>query len=161
MKDKTGSEEKEPMKDQTNAMSELAEQAVKNYEQALRSGLKLQQEASQWWSNCFNQNPSGQDWQKRWAGVANGLMPAAQKRMEEVVDLVEKNSQAGGELIKKAVEAAQTPVLADSQAKWVDVWTSSLGAAKSSAQAITQINVRGIDSCIEFIRQTTEIPKTA
>jgi len=57
-------------------------------------------------------------------------------------------------------------VLADSQTKWMEVWTSSLGAAKVAAEAITQINMRGIDSCIDFIRQNTEItqirvPKTA
>jgi hypothetical protein len=165
MKDKTRSEEKGPMKD--NPMSEMADQVAKNCEQVLRSGLKLQQEAGQWWNNLLNQAPAAQDWQKRltnFASVANGVMPAAQKQMEELMDLMEKNSHAGAELLKKAVEAAQTPVLADSQTKWMEVWTSSLAAAKSAAQAITQINMRGVDSCIDFIRQNTEmtrVPKTA
>ena len=158
------------MKDKENPMSDVTEQVVKNWEQAVRSGLKLQQEAGQWWSNMLNQAaPNAQDWQKRFtciSSVANGVMPTAQKRMEEMMDLMEKNSQTGTELFKKAAEAVQTPVLADSQTKWMDVWTSSLGAAKAAAEDITQISARGIDSCIDFIRQNTEIaeirvPKTA
>jgi len=108
MKDKPGNEKKGPMK-QENPMTEVAAQVVKNCEQALRSGLKAQQEAGQWWSNLLNQAPSPQDWQKRYAsfaGLTNGVLPTAQKRMEEVIELMEKNTQTGAELFKKAVEAA-------------------------------------------------------
>jgi len=46
------------------------------------------------------------------------------------------------------------------------VWTSSLGAFRSNAEALTQINTRVIDSMIDFARKNTEVtevrvPRTA
>lgn len=158
MQDKTST--KETMKDKENPMSAMAEQAVKNCEQALRSGLKFQQEAGQWWTTMLDQGASHETWQKRFtsfANLANGLKPATQKRMEEVIELAEKNTRTGTELFKKAAEAAQTPAIAESQAKWMDFWTSSLGAVRSNAEAATEINARAMDTWIEFVQKNAEI----
>jgi len=78
---------------------------------------------------------------------------------------MEKNGRTGAELMKKAVDAAQTPAIAESQAKWMDFWTSSMGAVRSNAEAVTQISTKAIDSWIDFIRENTEVteirvPKT-
>jgi hypothetical protein len=116
----------------------------------------------------FNQTAAAQDWQKRFnnlTAMANEVMPVAQERMEEVLDLMEKNTQTGADLMKKVVDAVQTPVIAESQAKWLDFWTCSLGAVRSNAEALTQINTRTIDSWIDFVRRNTEmteirVPKT-
>ncbi len=158
MQDKTSS--KETTKDKENPLADMAEQAARNYEQALRAGLKLQQEAGQWWSGMFDQSASPDDWQKRFtniASLANGLRPATQKRMEEVLDLMEKNNRTGTELFKKAADAAQTPSIAESQTKWLDLWTSSLGAARSNAEAALQINARAMESWIEFVQKSAEL----
>src|SRR5262249_20074787 len=128
------------MKDnRTKPMSDMADTAMKNYEQAIRTGLKLQEEAGRWWSSMFNQANLTQEWQKRlnnMSGVANTLVPMAQRRMEEVMTLMEKNSRTSAELVKKAVDAAQTPVVSESQAKWMEFWTSSLGAVRSNTEAL-------------------------
>jgi hypothetical protein len=145
---------------QTKPMSDMADTAMKNYEQAMRTGLKFQEEAGRCWSTLFNQAASAQDWQKRVThatGMANSLMPLAQKRMEQVVELMEKNSRTGAELMKKAVDAAQTPVIAESQAKWVDFWTTSMGAVRSNAEAVTEISAKALDSWIDFLNRNTEV----
>jgi hypothetical protein len=145
-------------KEQEN-MNQMTDTAMKNYEHAMRAGLKLQEEAGRCWSNMLNQTTLAQDWQKRWSGaawMANDMMPMAQKRMEEVMDLMEKNSRTGAELMKKAVDAAQTPAMADSQAKWMDFWTSSMGAVRSNTEALTQIGTKAIDSWIDFVRKSAE-----
>lgn len=159
---------KETARETERPAAEMTNQAMKNYEQALRTGLKLQEEAIRWWSGVMTQAATAQDWQNRFnnvANLANGVMPLAQKRMEEVLDLMEKNSRTGNDLMKRAVEAAQAPVIADSQAKWMDVFTSSLGVMRSNAEALTQMGTRAIDSWIDFVRQNTEVteirvPKT-
>ncbi len=157
------------MKEQEKPVTEMADKAMKNYEQALRTGLKLQEEAVKCWNHMFNQTASPQDWQKRFTNftaMTSEVMPMTQRRMEEMLDLMEKNSRTGAELMKKAVDAAQTPILGESQAKWMEFWTSSMGAARSNAEAITQISARAIDSWIDFVRKNTEVteirvPKTA
>lgn len=157
MKEKADSD---PIKDKKNPMSDMAEQAVKNCEQALRSSIKMQQEAGQWLNDWVKQALPTDDWQKRFgnfSALTNDLMPATQKRMEEVLDLIEKNNRAGAELMQKATEAAQTPVIADSQAKWMEFWGSSLRAARSNAEAVTQISNRAIDAWIDFVQKNTEV----
>lgn len=167
--EKSTAKEKETMKDQEKAMSDMADKAMKNYEQALRAGVKLQEEAVRCWTNVLNQTASPQDWQRRLTNLTaltSEMMPMTQRRMEEMLELVEANSRAGAELMKKAVDAAQSPVPADSQAKWMDFATSSLGAARCTAEAMTQIGTRAIDSWIDFVRKNTAIteirvPRTA
>jgi hypothetical protein len=140
--------------------TEMADNARKNYEQAMKTGLRMQEEAARWWSSIWSQTAAVPDWQKRvsnFTALASGVLPLAQKRMEEVIDLIEKNSRTSAELMKKAVDAAQTPVIADSQAKWMEFWTSSMGAMRSNVEALTEINSRAIDSCIDFVRKNTEV----
>src|SRR5437868_14212417 len=82
-------------------VTEMAEKAMRNYEQAMRTSVKLQEEAGRWWTTMLNQTASANDWQKRvtnLTSMANGIMPIAQRRMEEMMDLMEKNSRTGAEL---------------------------------------------------------------
>ena len=142
-----------------DTMSDMADTAMKNYEQAVRTGLKLQEEAGKCWTSMLNQATYAQDWQKQFTqmtGVANNLMPLAQRRMEDFMTLLEKNSHASTELMKKAVEAAQTPGLAESQTKWMEFWTASLGAVRSNAEAVGEMSSKAIDSWIDFVRKTSD-----
>jgi len=156
---KSTTRDKQPGK-QEKAFDEMADKAMRNYEQALRTGLKLQEEAVRCWGNMFNQTASTQDWQRRFTNLtamSSEMMPITQQRMEEVLDLMERNSRTGADLVKKAVDAAQTPVPAESQAKWMEFWTSSLGAARTNAEAISQISAKALDSWMDFVRKNTEI----
>jgi hypothetical protein len=85
------------------------------------------------------------------------MFPASQKRMEEMLDLAEKNGRAGADLLKKAVAAAQAPAIAESQSKWMEVWTSSLSAARSNTEAVAQISCRAIDAWIDLLQKGTEV----
>jgi len=156
----TSNRENDETKNRASSVSELADRALKNYEHALHTGLKLQEEAGRWWSSMLNQTAYAQDWQKRVnniTGVTNQFIPLAQRRMEEVVELMEKNSRTGAELMKKAVDAAQTPAIAESQAKWLDFWTSSMGAVRSNTEAVSQISSKTIESWIQFVKNNSEL----
>jgi len=161
MKSQTkSSAEHQYSREQEKFVSDIADKAMKNFEQAVRTGLKLQEEAAQWWGKVANQSASAQDWQKRFAStasVANGVMPEAQKRIEDVLALAEKNSQTSLELIKKAADAAQTTAIGESQAKWMEFWADSMKAAQCNVEAMTEIGSRSINSCIEFVRKNTEL----
>ena len=158
MKEKAGTEES--MKDKENPMAELNEQALKNWEQALKASLKWQQDAGKWWNQWAGQPATAPEWQKcftNWAALATDTIPAAQKRTDELLDLVEKNARTGLDLMKKAADAAQAPGIAESQAKWTDWWTASLDATRANAEAVVQIQSRAIDCCAEFMRKTQEL----
>ena len=81
---------KEKEKNMIQEMAEQAELTMKQCEQAFQAGLKAQEEATQWWSTFWNQTAMAKVWQKRFmdfASVANRVIPAAQKRSEEIMDL--------------------------------------------------------------------------
>jgi len=140
-------------------VSEITEKALKNYEQVLHTSLKFQEEAGRWWGSMLNQTAFAQDWQKRVNNVTcmtNDLIPLAQKRMQEVIDLLEKNSRTSAELMKKAVDAAQTPAIADSQAKWLDFWTSSMGAVRANTEAVSELSSKNIESWVQFVKHNSE-----
>ena len=148
------------MKDREKSVSEMTDTAMKNYEQAVRTTLKLQEEAARCWSSMLNQTTLVQDWQKRlddFSGMANKFVPLAQQRMEEVISLMEKNSRTGAELMKKAVDAAQTPVISESQAKWMEFWTSSMGAMRTNTEVFAEIGTKAVDSWIDFVRRNTDL----
>src|SRR6266567_6441838 len=101
-----------------NPVLETADEALKNYEQTLRAGLKFQEETLQSWHSMFNQSAGQQEWQKGVSSATaavSGILPVVQKRMEETVELMEKNARLSADLMKKAAEAVQTPTIAESQ----------------------------------------------
>ena len=165
MKEKT----KESTYQKTKPLSEAADKAMKNYEQAVRTGLKLQEEAAHLWTNLLNQSASPQEAQKRFTSataIANGVLPVAQKSLDDVLDLCEQNTKTGTELLKKAADACQTSTLSEYQAKCLDLCTASVDFARSNLEAVTQINSRALDSWINYVRKSADVtevhtPKTA
>jgi hypothetical protein len=165
MQDKTGSREaketRETIKEQERTLEQITEQAIRNCEQAFRICLRWQQEAVGL-GECFaDRGGSTEDWQKRYTSfnpLAHTLQPA-QKRVEEVLDLMEKNTHTSADLLKKATEAAQTPGVSERQAKWANVWTSSLGAMRSNAEAMLQIGTRATESWIDFVQKNAELAR--
>lgn len=158
MKEK--SHTKESTYQKSKPLSEAADRAMKNYEHAVRTGLKLQEEAAHLWTNFLTHNTSPQDWQNRFSGateLANGILPATQKRMEDLLDLMEQNTKASTELFKKAADVCQTTTVPECQAKWMDFCTASVDLARSNFEAITQINSRAIDSWINYVRKRGDV----
>jgi len=140
-------------------VTEMADTARKNYEQAFKTGQKLQEEAAQWWSRMAGQTATTADWQKQFANFTSmfsRVMPLAQKRIEEAMDLMEKNSRTGADLMRKAVDAAQTPGLTECQNKWMEFWTSSMKALQTNVEACNQLGSKALDSWMAFVRESND-----
>ncbi len=136
------------------AASEVYDEALKNYEQALRNGVKLQEEAAKCWTKLLNQ-ASSPDLQKHIASIANDVLPATQKSMEAYLELLEQNSRASVDLLKKGLEAAPPTNLADTQSKAVQFWEGSLKLLKTNAQAVVDINTKAIDAWFGVVKKAT------
>jgi len=142
----------------TETMSDMADRAR-------RTGQRVQDEAGQFWDRVLSQTA---DWQKQvtnFASLTNRMIPLTQQRMEDAMTLLEKNTRAGTELLHKAMAAAQTANLAESQAKWLEFWTSSMKALQGNVESVTEISNNAIDSWIHFVRTNNErldgrVPKT-
>ncbi|HTL59422.1 MAG TPA: hypothetical protein VL361_27375 [Candidatus Limnocylindrales bacterium] len=148
----------------TRPLNAMANQARHNYEQAVRTGQRFQEEAGQWWTRVLGQAMTAADWQRQFArltAISSNAMPLAQKRLEETMQLMEKTGRTSAELMRKALDAVQTAGVAESQAKWMDFWSSSMKAVQSNVEAITELNTHTIDSWIDFVRKNAEVAQTA
>ena len=130
--------------------SEMLNRALKNYEQTLRVGLKLQEEVGQWWTS---QAGSAQDFQQQIKSVTDDLMPSTQKRMEEYLALIEQTNRAAVDVFKKSIEAAQITSQSNCQSKITECWETSLSAVRSSAESLADINQKVFDSWISYVKK--------
>ena len=151
------------MSDNTKSpISGLVEQSMKNYEQALQAGLKIQEESSKWWNDCMAQTAAPADWQKRWNAAAMDTIPVVQKRMEESLRLLDQGSRTSLELLKQALQIAGTDSTANAQSKMQELWEASLQALRNNGQAVSQANAKVMESWMQlFTRQfETAAPKS-
>ena len=133
--------------------SELFDQAWKSYDQALRTGLKIQEDAGKCFTKMLNQAASPEELHKQVASMANDFIPATQKSLDDYLALLEQNSRASVDLMKKGVDAAQTTNLADTQGKLVEFCEASLRSLKANAQAVVDVNTKAIDSWMVFVKK--------
>jgi hypothetical protein len=141
--------------EKTKPFADLFEQATKNYEQAVKTGLKAQEESAKLWTNLCNQTGPA-DLQKRVKAFTDEVIPQTQKNVNEYLKLVEQNSRATVELVKKAVATSQATSPQDAQSKFLALWETTLGVVRETAQSVTQANTKAVESCLEILRKAGE-----
>lgn len=135
------------------AGTELFDQAVKSYEQALRTGVRLQEDTARWWTNFFHQTAWTQDFQRQMSSVVSQSIPTAQRSMEESLRLIDQSSKTGLNFLKRAVDAPRTNAASDMQGQVQDIWQSSLNVFQSNMQALTESQAKVMESWTEFVRK--------
>jgi len=142
--------------EKTKPVTDVFEQAMKNYEQALKTGVKMQEESAKCFSNLFNQPSAPPDWQKRMKTMTDDLIPQTQKTVDEGLKLIAQTNKTGIELLKKAVAVGQPGTAQDAQTKYLGLWEASLNAMRETALAVTQANNKAIESWLAFAKKTSE-----
>jgi hypothetical protein len=133
--------------------TELFDQAMRSYEQALRTGVRLQEDTARWWTNFLHQTSWTQDWQRQVSSVMSHAIPTAQRNMEESLRLIDQSSKTSLNLLKRAVDAPRTTAVSDVQSQVQEIWQSSLNVMQSNMQAITESQARVMESWTEYVRK--------
>jgi hypothetical protein len=144
--------------EKTKPVKDLFEQATKNYEQALKTGLKLQEESAKLFLGVFNQVTAPADFQKKVKAISDEIIPQTQKAVDEGLKLIEQNSRTGMDLLKKAASAWQATTLQDAQGKSLALYEGYLNAVRDSASAVTQATAKAAESWLGYVRKSTEPP---
>jgi hypothetical protein len=142
--------------EKTKPVTDLFEQAMKSYEQALKTGMKLQEDSAKCFSNLVSQTTTPQDWQKRMKTMTHDFIPQSQKNVDEALKIIEQTGKTSIELLKKAVESGQSVSVQDAQTKFLGLWEASLNAMRDTALSVTQANQKSIESWLAYVRKTTE-----
>jgi len=141
---------------QQQAATGMMDEAMRGYEQNIRTGFKMQEEAGKWLMHVVNQASSPEEWRRRISKMADEMIPVTQKNMTDSLKLIEENSRTGVTLARKVMEATQATSFADSQNKWVDFWDLSMKSMRSNAQTLQELNGRTVESWIDFLWRNGE-----
>ena len=142
--------------DKTKPAAELYEQAMKSYEQALKTALKLQEDSVKVWTGLLNQPAAPQDFQKRVKALTDEAIPQTQKNIEDNLKLVEQTSRTSIELLKKAAATAQATTVQDAQSRFLNFCEASLTAVRDTTVAVTQANAKALESWVGYVRKSVE-----
>jgi hypothetical protein len=137
----------------TKPVTDMFEQALKSYEQALKTGVKMQEESAKAFTDLVTHATSPQDWQKQMNSVVDDFIPQTQKAVNEGLKLIEQSSKSGIELLKKATAVGQPSSAPDAQAKMLGLWEASLNAMSETALAVTEANNKAIESWLAYARK--------
>jgi uncharacterized protein YukE len=139
---------------------DLFEQALKNYEQALKTGVRLQEESSKWWTNVLGQTKVGspQDWQKQANATVDATIATLRKQVEESLKSVEDSSKTSLDLLEKAIEASRSSTVPEAQGKLQELYQTSLNALQHNLQAMTKAQAKMMESWTDYVRKGAPEP---
>lgn len=131
----------------------LFDQAVQSFGDALKAGVKIQEDVAKWWSDVLDQGNAVNEFQKRSRAIVNEALPVAQRNAEEWLKVIEQNYRRGMELLKKAMNTEQGANAADMRARSQELWEASIEAIRDSAQAMAQVNVKMMEQWADILRK--------
>ncbi len=134
--------------------SSLFDQAVSTFGDALKAGVKIQEEVGKWWSDALDQSGPAMEWQKRSRAMVKEALPAAQKSAEDWLKLVEKNYSKSMALLKQAFEADADP--ADIRVRTQELWEASLQLVRENAQAMAETNMKMMEVWAGLLKKNVE-----
>lgn len=140
-----------------DAFTSLFDQAIGTFGDAMKAGVKAQEEIVGWWNNAFDQAGQVQEWNQRSRAMFSEAIPAAQKNVEQWTKLVEQNYQRTLDLLKQTFEAENGNGNGhghyDISAKTRKLWESSLELFRENTQAMAQTHMKALDLWSEFVRK--------
>ena len=128
--------------------------AQRTCEEAFQNGLKLQKEVWQLWNPFLKTSLGGEGLQKSLSNLTSWtekVLPVPPKRGEEILDMMQRNTQAVAELAKKA-ERVTSP-MTQNQAQWLELSKSYLETVRSGADAML-----GLYSWMECLQKNMAWP---
>lgn len=152
MKDK-GKGTSEHSRPATAAGTEIFDQAMKSYEQTVRTGVKLQEDTAKWWTNFFQQATQTQELQRQMSSIVSQAIPTAQRSMEESLRLIDQGSKTTLNLLKKTMDGSCATAASDVQSEVQQLWQSSLNVIQSNLQSINESQTKAMESWTELMRK--------
>ena len=130
----------------TESAKEIFQEALRNYENALKSGIELQEESVNLWKSLLTQLGSPEEFQAKLESMQSEVFPAARKRMEEFVELFNRSSNQTLELFEKSMSVYQAKSATDAQRRLQDLMESSLATLRGNVQTALNTNAKIISS---------------
>ena len=143
----------------SEAVNELFQKALQNYEKALKSGIELQEESVNLWKNLLTQLGSPEEFQAKLESMQSEAFPAARKRMEEFLEIFNRSSNQTMELFEKSMSVYQAKSVTDAQRRLQDLMESSLETLRGNVQTALNTNAKIISSWKDMVDRFKSVTK--
>jgi len=137
----------------TAGPNELFGQAIETFESAVRTGVKMQEEYTRWFTDMLSELGSPQEWQQKSQTIINESIQMAQKNFDEAIRVMNQNTKTGLELMQRAFEARQASSTSDAQNRTREIWETALGALRNNTEAVVQANSRMLETWTELAKR--------
>ena len=145
----TDTKEKSAAKSET--IDEMFHQAMRSYEEALKSGIQLQEESVNLWKDLLTKLSSPQELQAKLESMTADAFPKARKRMEEFVETFNRTSNQTIDLFEKTLGVYQATSVTDAQRRVQDLIDSSLTTLRVNVHSALNTNAKIIASWKELV----------
>jgi BMFP domain-containing protein YqiC len=135
----------------------LFDQAVQTFGDAMKAGVKFQEEMSKLFTEMLDQAGPMQEWQRQSRALMGDAVPAAQKSVEQWMKLAQQNYLRSLDLFKRAFETEQPSTgqaaTEAMQNRTQDLWEASMEMVRGNAQAVAQANAKMMETWVELLRK--------
>ena len=135
----------------SETIDELFQEAMRNYEKALKSGIQLQEESVNLWKDLLTKLSSPQELQAKLESMTADVFPKARKRMEEFVETFNRTSHQTIDLFEKTLGVYQATSVTDAQRRVQDLIESSLSTLRVNVHSALNTNAKIIADWKELV----------
>jgi len=135
----------------SESFNDLFQEALRNYEKALKSGIQLQEESVNLWKDVLTKLGSPEDLKAKLESMTEDVFPKARKRMEEFVETFNRSSNQTIDLFEKTLSVYQATSVTEAQRRVHDLIESSLNALRVNVHSALNTNAKIIASWKELV----------
>lgn len=131
------------------------EQALAEFENALKAGVKIQEDCARYFKEAVANYGSTHEWTGKMEAAVNESIAAANKRMDEALAVMRKNADASVEMLKKAWSVGQGKSVEEMQARTHDLWKGALKAMEHNARSMVKAHVSALENWVALVKRGT------
>jgi len=136
-------------------VTELLDSAASAFSDALKAGVRAQEEVVKWWTSSFDGACAG-DFQKRGRQLFDEAIPAAQKQAQDWLKIIDANCRRGVDLVRKAMDSEQDSLAAAFTDASRRLWEETVAVVKENLESMTQANIKMLEVWADLLRKSVE-----
>jgi len=125
-------------------------QALKNYDQAFKIGLKWQEDATRMVTDFVNQRLDAVGVNEGADKVLKDTMPAAQKQFDESLKAMDANAKKGLEMMRQSLDVAAAKDPAEAQKKVNTLMKDSVDFVQEQIKSVTKANNQMVETWMKW-----------
>jgi hypothetical protein len=134
---------------QTN-LNELYRNALEQFESALKTGVKIQEESIKLMTTWAKEPPMMPDWTQKAQASFLEMMSAMPERYEEAMRMMNEQSKNAMEMLHKGFEAGRSMNVAESQDKVRELWEMTLTVLRNNVHSLLKAQSQAIQKWEEL-----------